>query len=61
MAKPKSGRDLVITLRVSEEDVIRIRAIQRALETDNITATLRKLILKASKGFEAGWLGELMK
>lgn len=61
MPKPKSDRGLVVTLRISEKEMVMIRGIQQALETDNVSATLRKLVVKASKGFEAGWLGELMR
>jgi len=61
MPKPKSDRGLVVTLRISEKEMMMIRGIQEALETENVSATLRKLVAKASKGFEAGWLGELMR
>jgi len=61
MPKPKSDRGLVVTLRISEKEMMMIRGIQQALETENVSATLRKLVVKASKGFEAGWLGELMR
>lgn len=61
MARPKGDRDRAVMVRVSATELEMIKKIGEVLETDSVSGTLRKLVVKAAKGAETGWLKELMK